>query len=155
MTIREEFIQRVAEGEQFYVNFEKRTMKVGKDYLIKDGEYDTTRELTLKISTYNALRIIEDFYPHYKYSLPSERSDSKRHKYFKALPIEEIDDERLLSSERREIAQATLESFILCMIINGSLVWDKVLEEDPNAKWFWQSKKDPDLVILKKWIENK
>lgn len=153
MSIREKFVERVVNGESFYVDFEKRTMKVGNNYLIKNGEYDTERQLALKLSTYNCLRIIEEMYQKYKYSLPSERSENKRKKYFKALPIEEIDDIQLMNAERRDIAQATLESFILCMIVNGSLTWEKICEESPRSKWFWESKNDHDLVILKSWVE--
>ena len=58
-------------------------------------------------------------------------------------------DEQLMCGERREVAQATLEGFILCMILNGELVWD----EDIMGKWFWQSVEDKDLVILRQWVE--
>jgi hypothetical protein len=95
---------------------------------------------------------IEQLYQRYKYSLPSERSDNKRKRYFKALPMEEITDERLMVAERREIACAALEGFVLCMIVSGQLVWD---EEVMEGKWFYQSKIDSDLVLLRSWIENK
>ena len=36
------------------------------------------------------------------------------------------------------------------LIVNGLFVWD----EDEMGKWFWQSDIDPDLVILRSWIEN-
>lgn len=148
MTIYEELIQRVSDGESFHINFEKRTMKVGKDYLILHGEYDLDRMHWPLIEMDDILDIIEDLYDKYKYSLPSERSDSKRRKYFKALSIEEIPDEQLMFAETREISQARLEGFILCMILSGKLVWD----EFAAGKWFWQSKQDTDLVLLKNWF---
>ena len=150
MSILLELVQRVDEGESFYIDFEKRTMKVGKDYLIKDGECDTDDKLIGTISMDNILRTIEDLYHEYKHSLPSERSENKRRKYFKALSMEELDDFHLFNPIRREPAQARLECFILCMILNGSFVWD----EEKLGKWFWQSKNDPDLVILRSWVEN-
>ena len=153
MTIYEELILRVSDGETFHIDFEKRNMKVGKDFLIKNGEYDTSRFLFNRpgdIATMElVLRTIEVLYQRYKYSLPSERSDSKRRTYFKALPMEEITDEQLMRAERREVAKSKLEGFILCMILEGRFVWD----EDELGRWFWQSKEDGDLVILKKWIE--
>ena len=85
----------------------------------------------------------------YKYSLPSERSDSKRKKYFKALPVDELTDRDLLYAERREVAQAKFEGYILCMILTGQFKW----KEERLGKWFWQSKGDHNLVILRKWIE--
>ena len=92
MSIYSELLERVSNGESFHIDFEKRNMKVGKDYLIKDGEFDKEQELlgvwfghihNLK----GLLFELEVLYRVYKYSLPSERSDNKRRKYFKALPI--------------------------------------------------------------------
>ena len=156
MTIYKELVERVSNGETFHIDFEKRTMKVGKDFLIKNGEYDTSRRLfhaqpEEPYSMKFVLQFIEHLYRIYKYSLPSERSDSKRRMYFKALPMEEIPDEELFRAERREIAKARLEGYILCMILDGRFVWD----EETMGKWFWESKQDTDLVILRKWIERK
>lgn len=149
MTIYEELIERVFNGETFYINFEKRTMKIGKEKIIDNGEYDESREL-IDFKGFVFERI-DKLYENYKYSLPSERSDSKRKKYFKALPVEQIPDERLMVAERREVAQCKLEGFILCMILMNVFTWD----EFTMGKWFWQSKNDSDLVILRSWLENK
>lgn len=152
MTIYEELIEKVSNGETFHIDFEKRTMRVGKDFLIKDGEYDTSRDLFTKskgiVPMDLILGAIEITYKKYKYSLPSERSDSKRRTYFKALPIEEIPDEKLIGAERREITKSMLEGLILCMILENRFVWD-----ENWGKWFWQSESDKDLIILRKWIE--
>lgn len=152
MTIYEELIKRVSEGESFYVNFKNRTLKIGKEFIIADGVYDDSMELIA--CSYDKLEslldVIDNLYCNYKYSLPSERSDSKRRKYFKALSVNEMNDMQLIAGERREVAQARLEGFILCMILHGKLQWDEV----KLGKWFYQSKTDPDLVILRSWIEN-
>ena len=154
MTIFEELVERVSKGEPFHVDFEKRTMKVGKDFLIKNGEYDTSRLLCYEydsvVETTLVLSCINVLYSAYRMSLPSERSDKKRRAYFKALPIERISDWQLMRAERREVAQAKLEGYILCAILENRFVWD----EKTMGKWFWQSKGYPDLVILRKWIEN-
>ena len=157
MSIYFELLERVEKGENFYVDFEKRTMKVGRDFLIKNGVYDSSRELFGALydhpySLHVVMHIIRQLYRNYKYSLPSERSDSKRKKYFKALTIEELTDEQLMRTERRELAQAALEGYILCAIVSNHLVWD---EDIMKGKWFYQSEKDPDLVILRSWIESK
>ena len=152
MTLYEDLIKRVSEGETFYVNFKNRALKIGKKFVITDGIYDDSMELIAcsydKLES--LLNVIENLYCNYKYSLPSERSDSKRHKYFKALSINEMNDMQLIAGERREVAQARLEGFILCMILNEKLQW--------NNNWgtfFWQSKKDPDLILLRGWIDGK
>lgn len=158
MTIYEELIQRVSNGETFHIDFEKRTMEIGKQKIIDNGKYDKSRVLIKPLAfteMYGVLATIEELYKNYKYSLPSERSDNKRKKYFKALPVNELSDEQLMVAERREVAQAELEGYILCMVLNGQLTWDKLLKENQNANWFWQSKSDLDLVILRSWVENK
>ena len=155
MAIYQELIERVDNGETFCVDFEKRTIKVGKEYLINNEDNYTSEDLFGKLydepySLHVVLHVIRDLYKNYKYSLPSERSDSKRKKYFKALSVDELTDEQLMCAWKRETAQAALEGFILCSIIAGHLTWD---EDVMEGKWFYQSKNDSDLVILKSLIE--
>jgi hypothetical protein len=143
-------LERVENGERFHIDFEQRTMKVGQDKVIDDGEYDTSQTLyDIDFDSPRALLDkVRELYIAYKFSLPSERSDKKRRKYFKALPIDELNDEQLIYSTRREVAQYMLEAFILCSIINGDFVWD----DEIHGKWFYQDKFEQDLVILKNWI---
>ena len=143
-------LERVENGERFHINFEQRTMKVGQDKVIDNGEYDTTQVLyDEKIDNpRELLNKVRELYIAYKFSLPSERSDKKRKKYFKALPIDELTDEQLIYGARREIAQYMLEAFILCAIINSDFIWD----DEIHGKWFYQDKLEQDLVILKNWI---
>lgn len=153
MSIYEELIQRVSDGETFHIDFEKQTMKIGKQKVIDCGEYDESRTLCTNtlLEMSDVLSWLETLYERYRYSLPSERSENKRKKYFKALPIEKIPDELLMTAERREIAQARIEGFILCMVLEGQFIWD----EEELGKWFYQSVNNPDLVILRSWVENK
>ena len=138
-------------GLSFHIDFEKRNMKVNSLYFIKNGEWDKDKLLLPKeLQDCDVLKTIEELYFEYKHSLPNERSDSKRKKYFKALPIEEIHDALLFTAEYREVACARLEGFILCSILNGTLIWD-----ESWGSWYWQSKEDADLILLRKWIENK
>lgn len=154
MTIYEELIKRVAEGEPFYINFKNKSLKIGKQFIVTDGVYDTSRELIHDIECCVDIKcllaFIDGLYHHYKYSLPSERSDSKRRQYFKALPTDKLTDRQMAIGMNRENARAQLEGFILCTIINGTFTWNETV----MGKWFYQSKTDPDLVILRSWIEN-
>lgn len=154
MTIYEELIKRVAEGEPFYINFKNKALKIGKDFIIADGVYDTSREVIHDIQCCTDMKcllaFIDGLYRQYKYSLPSERSDGKRRQYFKALSVDKLTDKQMAIGMNREIARAQLEGFILCMIVNGTFAWN----EDEMGKWFYQSNRDPDLVILRSWIEN-
>ena len=150
MSILLEGLKRVENGDRFHINFEQRTMKVGQDKVIDNGEYDTIQVLyDEKIDNpRELLDKVRELYIAYKFSLPSERSDKKRKKYFKALPIDELTDEQLIYGARREIAQYILEAFILCAILNGDFIWD----DEIHGKWFYQDKAEQDLVILKNWI---
>ena len=152
MTIYEELIKRVGDGEPFYVNFKNQALKIGKEFLVADGFYDDERILytTSELEMSDILAYIEMLYENYKFSLPSERNDSKRRQYFKALSADKLTDKQMATGERREVARAKLEGFILCMIVDGFFVWN----EDEMGKWFYQSNRDPDLVILRSWIEN-
>ena len=53
----------------------------------------------------------------------------------------------MLFGTGRDKAQIELELYILCQIILG-IDWN----DNKMGKWFWQSSKDLDLVILKDWI---
>ena len=143
-------LERVENGERFYINFEQRTMKIGQDKVIDNGEYDTSQVLYDEKfdNARTLLDKVRELYITYKFSLPSERSDKKRRKYFKALPINELTDEHLIYGARREVAQYMLEAFILCAILNGDFIWD----DEIHGKWFYQDKFEQDLVILKNWI---
>jgi hypothetical protein len=147
MSIFSKGLEQVENGERFHINFEQRIMKVGQDKMIDGGGYDTSQ--VLYDSSDKLLDKIRELYMIYKYSLPSERSDKKRKKYFKALPIEDLTDEQLIYGARREVAQYMLEAFILCAIINGDFVWDDTI----HGKWFYQDELESDLVILKNWIK--
>lgn len=150
--IIEEVYERVFNGERFNIDFEKRNLRLGKQYIVKDGHYDVNEYILLDTDTdlRTILHEIEELYQKYKYSTPSERSENKHRNYFKALPIEELTDEQLILGEAREVAQAILESYILCRIISGALYWD----EEIMGRWFYQGE-DPDLIILKSWIKER
>ena len=152
MTIYDELLERVSDGEKFHIDFEKRNMRVGKKYLIKNGEYDEERKLE-RAPHYSSMNIIlyvlRELYRDYKYSTPSERSENKRRKYFKALSVDELTDEQLVNGMSREYAQAALEGYILVKIIDGSFKWDT----ETMGSWFYKDEEEHDFIILKKWIE--
>ena len=131
-------LEQVENGKRFYIDFEQRTMRIGRAKVINNGEYDTTQVLCDEKldDSQTILDKVRELYTAYKFSLPSERSDKKRRKYFKALPIDEITDEHLIYGVRREVAQYMLEAFILCAIINGEFIWD----DEIHGKWFYQDK---------------
>lgn len=143
-----ETMEKVAQGAKFSVDFERRTLKVDNRWIIASGVNPVDRLGVEKELPEVALVMIENLYARYKHSIPSERSESKRKRYFYALPEHELDESDMMYGISRDRAQADLELHVLFFILNGSLVWDEAL----MGKWFWQSSADKDLIILKNWI---
>lgn len=148
-----ETVQAVRNGARFYVNLETRSLKVDGKYIIKDGEYEGELGLNETTTTQSALQALEEMYQIYKHSVPSERSESHRRTYFKAIPEKDMSEEDMLYGERREVARCMLELPLLIYILNGSINWNDI--EDGQSKWFWQSQDDKDFIILRSWIEPK
>lgn len=145
-TIYEQALAKVENGSRFRVNFQNRSLKIDGKYVIKDGKYDG--ELGVEL-TDSPLEQITQLYIRYQHSLPSERSESKRKCYFKALPEHLLNDEDMLYGQSREYAQIALELYVLGVILNGSLKWD----DFAKGLWFWQSPENKDLILLREWIE--
>lgn len=147
--IFQETIQAVRNGAKFKVDFRSRTLKLNGKYIIKDGKFEGELGIELSSNTNEFLSQVEELYYRYKHSIPSERSESKSHRYFVALLERSLSDEDMLYGERRDKTQIELELYILCQILNG-FNWNP----EEMGKWFWQSKEDKDLVILRNWIES-
>lgn len=145
--IYQKAIQAVQNGAKFKVDLPSRSLKLAGKYVIQDGRYEG--ELGVPAcSEEEFFTNVEKLYCRYKYSVPSERSESRSRLYFKALPEKKLNDDDMLYGERRDSAQIRLELYILCQILGG-LTWNP----EKMGKWFWQSEMDKDLVILKNWIE--
>lgn len=142
MSIYDEYVNGVLEGNSHAIDLENSQMRLGRTYLVRDGTYTGILHDTLPGMTQNeVVTEIERLYSEYKRSLPGKRS---RDHYFKALPVSELSDWEMVVGEEREIAQARLEAFVLCVKLLGKFQIDG---------WFWKSKLDPDLVILKAWLQ--
>ncbi len=151
--IIEDTTELVRNGAKFSINLEKRSLSVNGEYLIKNSIIQIKdaclgcwhRENYPEVGMFEA---IERRYRQYRHSIPSERSESHRRNYFRALPERELSDTDMLYGEDRETARYDLESFVLAMIMCGAFKW-----RNEWGSWFWQSKNEPDLIILRKWIE--
>ena len=141
----DEIIKAVEDGAKFTINFQKRTCRVnGKVVMSEEDNPNDVPYLTHEV----VIPAIERRYETYKHSVPSERSESHRRHYFKALSEKELSDEDMMYGERREVARCKLELYILIQLLRGNLAW-----ESKWGTWFWQSDKDKDLIILRGWIE--
>lgn len=144
--IYNETIKKVSIGARFNVDFQQRNLKINGNYIIKDGKYDGC----LGIPEVSSVLVeIDTLYYAYRHSVPTERSESKRKCYFRALSESELSDEDMMYGEQRDIAQVKLELFVLGVILNKSLKWNDFAEN----KWFWQSQENHSLILLKEWFE--
>lgn len=137
--------REVCNGAKFMVDFKTRSLKLNGEYIVKDGV--TEEPIGYRYIPDNFFYHVEDFYAQYKYSIPSERSEGKSKRYFYALPEDKLTDEDMMFGIGRDLAQAQLEVYILCCLLEG-LVWD-----DSWGSWFWQSPNDRDLILLRSWVE--
>ena len=157
-TIFDMFMDDVGNGYDFVIDLKNKTLKSKRCLYIKNGQWNEMYNLiqfnnNTEMSNIDlVLSFIESIYEVYKTSYPTEKSERHKKKYLKALKAEEMSDEELVSGIDRFYMQAMLEAFILCTSLNGNLYWDT--ERSDMHGWFWQSKKDNDLVILKEWIEH-
>ena len=142
---RQEIIKAVEDGAKFTINFEKRTCRLNGKVVMSEDIPPTQNGFETTEGIFSA---IEKKYRNYKHSVPSERSESHRRHYFKALPEKELSDDDMMYGKRREVARCDLELYILWYLLKGYLKWD-----ESWGTWFWQSDTDKDLVILRSWIE--
>lgn len=145
--IYQETVCAVEGGARFKVDFQTRSLKVDGKYVIRDGSYEGNLGVP-NCSEEEFFSKVEELYHRYKHSIPSERSENTSRRYFTALPESELSDEDMLYGCHRDKTQIELELYVLCQIING-LKWS-----DAMGRWFWQSKEDKELVILRQWVES-
>lgn len=145
-TIYNKALSDVENGAKFEIDFCKRSLKVNGKYLIKKGKFDYVLKMRIDDAS-DFISCLESYYFFYKHSVPSERSESKSKKYFKALPESELSDIDMMYGIGRESAQFQLEAYILFQLLLG-LKWD-----ESWGKWFWQSTNDKDLILLRQWFE--
>lgn len=148
INIYQKAIQAVEDGASFKIDFQTRSFKLNGKYVIREGKYEG--ELGVPCCNEKEfLANVEELYRTYKHSVPSERSEGKSRLYFMALFEKNLCDDDMLYGERRDKAQIELELYILCRILCG-FKWNA----ETMGNWFWQSKVDKDLVILRDWIES-
>jgi hypothetical protein len=140
-----EIAEKVQNGAKFTINLQTRTLRLnGKLVEIEDADV-FCRGLIEDPQCYT--ECLESLYQDYKYSVPSERSDSRRHNYFRALREKDLSSSHMMYGMPREETRFNIEVFVLCSLLCG-LKWD-----ESWGTWFWQSAKDKDLVLLREWFE--
>lgn len=142
MELYDEIINSVSSGSVFNVDLKKKVLQLDKNNIPLDN-------ISVNISSSeDMLSTIHKLFERYKYSVPSERSEGKRRRYFKALKLSEIDYDDFMFGEGRDTAQIKLELYVLLSSIYYKHFWEEIFKEH----FFYQSDKDRDLIILKDWV---
>ena len=142
MELYDEIINSVSSGSVFNVDLKKKVLQLDKNNVPLDN-------ISVNISSSeDMLSTIHKLFERYKYSVPSERSEGKRRRYFKALKLSEIDYDDFMFGEGRDTAQIKLELYVLLSSIYYKNFWEEIFKEC----FFYQSDKDKDLIILKDWV---
>ena len=142
MELYDEIINSVSSGSVFNVDLKKKVLQLDKNNVPLDN-------MSVNISSSeDMLSTIHKLFERYKYSVPSERSEGKRGRYFKALKLSEIDYDDFMFGEGRDTAQIKLELYVLLSSIYYKHFWEEIFKEH----FFYQSDKDKDLIILKDWV---
>ena len=123
-----------------------RTSRAAYDTLVRSlsldvrGKKEDVSHQPSAIEHQTSIEALEAAYAVYKHSIPSEKTMHRTARFY-ALPESELSDDDMLYGVSRVEAEAALE-FALA---------DFAYPED--AGWFWQSKNDPDLVVLRSWTK--
>ena len=142
MELYDEIINSVASGSVFNVDLKKKVLQLDKNNVPLDN-------INVNISSSeDMLSTIHKLFERYKHSVPSERSEGKRRRYFKALKLSEIEYDDFMFGEGRDTAQIKLELYVLLSSIYHKDFWEEIFKE----QFFYQSDKDKDLIILKDWV---
>ena len=142
MELYDEIINSVSSGSVFNVDLKKKALQLDKNNVPLDN-------INVNISSSeDMLSTIHKLFERYKYSVPSERSEGKRRRYFKALKLSEIEYDDFMFGEGRDTAQIKLELYVLLSSIYHKDFWEEIFKE----QFFYQSDKDKDLIILKDWV---
>lgn len=139
---REDIKQSVKNGSKWSISLQQRTF-------LMNG-----RKVEWEVSQFHCdipvfLSEVEHLYNCYKHSQPTEKSETKRKGYFIALKEDKLSDNDFLYGRNRDECRFALEFTVLEAILGG-FKWN----EELMGKWFWQSKQDKDLVLLRQWFEN-
>ena len=159
MSIYKDLIDAVDKGKKFKVDLIHKSLWINKQQIIKEGEIvheqDKSKDLIspkdlLCMGWVNPLNEnpwswVEFLYQEFKHSAPSENSNKKS--YFKALSVDELTDKELAFNIDRDFGQCLIEGYILLASLQGWLKWEH------GSYWFWQSKTDENLIVIKNWIE--
>jgi len=121
-----------------------RTSRAAYDTLVRSLDVrckkEDVRHQPSDIDHQTSVEELEAAYAVYKNSIPSEKTMHRTSRFY-ALPESELSDDDMLYGVPREQAQRDLDA-----ALQGFTMPE-------GSGWFWQSKNDPQLVVLKSWTD--
>lgn len=141
MSIYSDLLERVDKGARFNINLVDKTLKIDGKEVVFEGNLMERKDF----HNDKPWEILETLYGYYKRSIPSERHNGSK-SFFKADSVEDLTDDEIAFNHQRGLAQFALECYVLFASVLGWLKFDN------ENHWFWQSKKDKELIVLKEWI---
>ena len=142
-------LQAVDDGRRVAVSLTRRSITVDGEALVDAGRWEGSLGVEA-VDESTALSAIEKAYASYESSVP-DFGDMTTSRWFHARSVDEMSDAELVEGDDRATARCRLEVLTLAYILNGSLRADGSLM---CGKWFWQSEKYRDLVLLTEWMRN-
>ena len=142
-------VQAADDGQWVDVSLIERSLAIDGRPLIASGSHD----LPLGIAATDeatALRMLEEAFAAYERSVP-EHSARDKSRWFHACDEDEMSGEELVGGDDRPVARCRLEVTMLACILNGSLTKHG---DQMQGKWFWQSEKHRQLVVLAEWLDD-
>jgi len=118
-----------------------RTSKAAYETLVRNLNGKTVEHTIADNDGGTSIEELENAYAIYKHSIPTEKTMGRVLRFY-ALPESELSDDDMLYGVSREDAERDLEEAL------------KAFSYPENAGWFWQSKNDPDLVVLRSWCSD-
>lgn len=109
------------------------------DRYLAEPNCDRVLPGTCPLADSTSVEELEEKYAIYKHSIPSEKTMHRTSRFY-ALPESELLDDDMLYGVSREQAELDLEKALMGFTI------------PEGSGWFWQSKNDPDLVVLRQWL---
>lgn len=142
-------LRAVVDGRHVTVSLTRRSITVDGVALVDAGRWEGSLGVSA-VDESTALSAIESAYAAYESSVP-DFDDVPSSRWFHARSVDELSDSELVTGDDRSVARCRLEVLTLAYILNGSLRADGPLM---RGKWFWQSRKYRDLVLLTEWMRN-
>lgn len=155
MSLLYKVIQESKNNKRIKIDLKNKNLLIDNKYFIKNKEVDDS---ITNLIVYNDLidygidecdvncwDVLYNLYELFKYSVPRKNKKYQKKSYFKAIDHNELSDKELIENMDRTEIQNVLEAYVLICSLMGKLVIN-------NQHWFWQSKEDKDLIVLKEWL---